>query len=164
MSVNGEQIRSFKIITLGDSGVGKTSILKIFVSGKFEHKTLSIIGFETSTKNITLKNGTKIQLRLIDTAGQENYQALSTSYIRNADGALFIFSHDSKESFNNIKRWLNSFKNNNREFDLDTEFEFPTYLVGNKCDLEHVIEDEEIEALKMKIIFMDIWTRVLKKI
>ena len=97
-----EQIRSFKIITLGDSGVGKTSILRRFVSGKFEQKTLSMLGFETSTKEIILKNGTKIQLKLIDTAGQENYLALTTSYIRNAYDVLFIFAHDSEESFNNI--------------------------------------------------------------
>ena len=117
-----QQMISFRIITLGDSGVGKTSILRRFVSGKFEQKTLSMLGFETSTKEIILKNGTKIQLKLIDTAGQENYLALTTSYIRNADGVLFIFAHDSEESFNNIKRWLNSFKDNNREFDFDTEF------------------------------------------
>ena len=141
-----EQIRSFKIITLGDSGVGKTSILRRFVSGKFEQKTLSMLGFETSTKEIILKNGTKIQLKLIDTAGQENYLALATSYIRNADGVLFIFAHNSEESFKHIKRWLDSFKDNNHEFDFDNEF--PAFLVGNKCDLEHVIDEADIEKLK----------------
>ena len=136
----------FKIITLGDSGVGKTCILRRFVTGKFEKNTLSMIGFETSSKDIVLKDGNKVTLQLIDTAGQENYHALSTTYIRNSDGVLFVFQHDSRESFNNIKKWLTSFKENNKDIDFDKEF--PAFLVGNKCDLEHTIDDFEIENLK----------------
>ena len=136
----------FKIITLGDSGVGKTCILRRFVTGKFDKNTLSMIGFESSTKEIILKDGTKVTLQLIDTAGQENYHALATTYIRNSDGVLFVFSHDSRESFNNIKNWLMSFKDNNQDIDFDKEF--PAFLVGNKCDLEHTIDDFEIENLK----------------
>ena len=136
----------FKIITLGDSGVGKTCILRRFVTGKFEKNTLSMIGFESSSKDIVLKDGTMITLQLIDTAGQENYHALATTYIRNSDGVLFVFSHDSRESFNNIKKWLESFKDNNQDIDFDKEF--PAFLVGNKCDLEHIIDDFEIENLK----------------
>ena len=138
--------RIFKIITLGDSGVGKTSILKRFVTGKFEKNTLSIIGFESLTKEIELKNGTKITLQLIDTAGQENYHSLATRYIRNADGILFVFSHDNRDSFYNIKKWLDSFQDNNRDINFDKEF--PAILVGNKCDLEHSIDDLEIQELK----------------
>ena len=136
----------FKIITLGDSGVGKTCILRRFVTGKFDKNTLSMIGFESSTKEIVLKNGNKVTLQLIDTAGQENYHALSATYIRNADGALFVFSHESRESFNNIKKWLMSFKENNQDIDFDKEF--PAFLIWNKCDLEHTIDDFEIENLK----------------
>ena len=141
-----EEKKMFKIITLGDSGVGKTCILRRFVTGKFDKNTLSMIGFESSTKEIVLKNGNKVTLQLIDTAGQENYHALATTYIRNSDGVLFVFSHDSRESFNNIKKWLTSFKENNQDIDFDKEF--PAFLVGNKCDLEHTIDDFEIENLK----------------
>ena len=143
----------FKIITLGDSGVGKTCILRRFVTGKFEKNTLSMIGFESSSKDIVLKDGTMITLQLIDTAGQENYHALATTYIRNSDGVLFVFSHDSRESFNNIKKWLESFKDNNQDIDFDKEF--PAFLVGNKCDLEHIIDDFEIENLKNEHNFYD---------
>ena len=136
----------FKIITLGDSGVGKTCILRRFVTGKFDKNTLSMIGFETSSKEIVLKDGTKVALQLIDTAGQENYHALATTYIRNSDGVWFVFSHDSRESFNNIKKWLTSFKDNNQNIDFDKEF--PAFLVGNKCDLEHTIDDFEIDNVK----------------
>ena len=136
----------FKIITLGDSGVGKTCILRRFVTGKFDKNTLSMIGFESSTKEIVLKNGNKVTLQLIDTAGQENHHAPPATHIRNADGALFVFSHESRESFNNIKKWLMSFKENNQDIDFDKEF--PAFLIGNKCDLEHTIDDFEIENLK----------------
>ena len=136
----------FKVITLGDSGVGKTSILKRFVNGKFDNKTISTIGFGTSSKDLTLKNGTKIKLKLIDTAGQENYQALAATYIKNTDAVLFVFSHDNQESFNNIKKWLDNFKENNHTIDFSKTL--PAYLVGNKCDLEHIISNEEIEEIK----------------
>ena len=74
-----EEKKMFKIITLGDSKVGKTCILRRFVTGKFDKNTLSMIGFESSTKEIVLKNGNKVTLQLIDTAGQENYHALSAT-------------------------------------------------------------------------------------
>ena len=136
----------FKIITLGDSGVGKTSIIKRFISGKFDMKTISTIGFGTFSKEITLKNGTKIKLCLIDTAGQENYQALSATYIKNTDGVLFVFAHNNKDSFINIKKWLDNFKENNKDIDFNNML--PAYLVGNKCDLEHAMDDDEIQDVK----------------
>ena len=135
-----KDIAEFKIITLGNSGVGKTSILKRFISGKFETKMIATIGYGSSSKDLTLKNGTKIRLRLIDTAGQENYQALAGNYMKNADAVFFVFSHDNKKSFNDIKIWLDNFKDSNHTIDYNKNF--PAYLVGNKCDLEHLIEEE----------------------
>jgi len=144
---NNKDDIEFKLITLGDSGVGKTSIIKRFISGKFDMKTISTIGFGNFSKEITLKNGTKIKLCLIDTAGQENYQALSATYIKNADGVLFIFAHNNRESLNNIKKWVDNFKENNKEADYFNNV-FPAYLVGNKCDLDHEMDDDEIQDVK----------------
>ena len=136
----------FKVITLGDSGVGKTSIIKKFVSGNFDIKTISTIGFGSFNKELELKNGTKIKLNLIDTAGQENYQALSATYIKNADGVLFVFAHDNRASFENVKKWLDNYKENNPNLDFNKKI--PAYLVGNKSDLVHEVDEEEIETLK----------------
>ena len=136
---------SFKIITMGNSGVGKSSIIKRFISGKFETKTISTIGFGSFNKEITLKNGTKIKLNIIDTAGQENYKALSASYIKNADGVLFVFAFDDQKSFEDIIEWIQNFKENTK---LDFSEKLPAYLVGNKCDLDLVIDKEDIEKLK----------------
>ena len=136
---------SFKIITMGNSGVGKSSIIKRFISGKFETKTISTIGFGSFNKEITLKNGTKIKLNIIDTAGQENYKALSASYIKNADGVLFVFAFNEKKTFEDISGWITNFKENSK---VDFSEKLPAYLVGNKCDLELAIDKEEIEKLK----------------
>ena len=143
-----KNIIAFKLITLGDSGVGKTSILKRFVTGRFDEKTINTIGFISSSKDISLKNGTKIRLKLIDTAGQERYQSLAKTYMKNADAVLFVFSHDKKESLDNIKKWLDNFKQNNHKIDFNETI--PAYLIGNKCDLGKVIKEEDIEAVKVE--------------
>ena len=137
---------TYTIITLADTGVGKTSILNRFSNGKFESKLISTIGFGMSSKVMTLKNGTKIRLKLIDTAGQENYQALSATYMKNADCVLFVFSLDKRQSFEDIKKWMNNLKENNHTLDYNQTFS--SYLVGNKSDLEPVINEDEIEELK----------------
>ena len=137
----------FKIITLGNTGVGKSSIIKRFISDKFEPKTISTIGFGTFNKVIELKDGTKVKLNLIDTAGQENYKALSTSYLKNADGVLFVFANDDRKSFEDIIGWIQNYKDacNN----LDFSKHLPAYLIENKIDLEGgIIEKEEIEKIK----------------
>ena len=103
----------FKLITLGDSGVGKTSLIKRFTDNTYNENTIATLGFGSSTKDFSLKDGTTIRLKLIDTMGQENYRSITTSYIKNADGVFFVFAHNNRESFDNIIKWLDDFKNNN---------------------------------------------------
>ena len=74
---------------------------------------MSTIGFLTSVKDMDLKNGTRIRLKLIDTAGQENFQSLAKTYIKNSDAVFFVFAHDNRESFDNINKWLTQFKDYN---------------------------------------------------
>ena len=120
----------FKIITLGDSGVGKTSIINRYIKGKFSDNITSNLGVNFSYKNLTFNKTQKIMLKLYDTCGQEKYRALVKSYYKNADGVLFIFGLDDKESFDNIKDWMERF---NEECKIEN---IPKVLVGNKCDLE----------------------------
>ena len=134
-----KDIEVFKIITLGDSGVGKTSIIKRFYENKFDDNTLSTIGINFSNKQITVDKKHKIILRLIDTCGQEKYRALAKSYFKNADIVLFVFSMNDKESFEKINTWMELFnENNNRE-------NIPKYLVGTKNDLEKSVEQHLID-------------------
>ena len=146
MGDDDKDIILFKVITLGDSGVGKTSIIKKFITNNFEENTMSTIGFLTSVKDMDLKNGTRIRLKLIDTAGQENFQSLAKTYIKNSDAVFFVFAHDNRESFDNINKWLTQFKDYNESINFAKSF--PAYLIGNKCDLEHEIPEEEIEKMK----------------
>ena len=137
----------YKLITLGDSSVGKTSIINRYISGKFDQKSsISTIGFGCYSKEMILKDGTKIKITLIDTAGQENYLSLSATYFKNADGVLFIFAHDDNDSFDNLSRWIKNLYDSNHE--IDSNQTFPAYLVGNKCDLEHKINEDKIEDFK----------------
>ena len=148
-----ENDNMFKIIALGDSKVGKTSIMRRFTHGIFYEENLPTIGLGFSFKKVTVKDGTKIKLKLIDTAGQEKFRSLAKSYYKNAEGVLFVFSYDDKNSFDHIEAWLNEFKEN---CDSSKE-DIPMILVGNKCDLksevidDNLIDDNLIEDLKKKI-------------
>lgn len=119
----------FKIILLGDSGVGKTSIILRFSDNSFNPDFHSTIGvdFRVSQQNI---NNKSVKLQLWDTAGQERFRNIVSSYYRVAHAALFIFDITSHESFENIRMWIGESEN----FFKDSVTKF---LVGNKSDLEH---------------------------
>ena len=134
---------SMKVITLGESGVGKTSIIKRYIHNKFDEKNLSTIGLNFSFKYIKLKDGNTINLKLIDTAGQEKYKALAKSYFKNVDAVLFVFALNSEESFNNIKNWVNLFDDNH-----NGKGDIPKYLIGNKSDQEREVREDLIEQIK----------------
>ena len=140
----------FKIITLGDSGVGKTSIIKRYVYNKFDYNTINTIGISYSFKDVILPNGQKIQLKLIDTAGQEKYKSLSKSYFKHANGVFFIFSLNDPPTFQNIEQWVKDFNDNKEDSKVICQ-----YLIGNKSDLEINVNQELIEELKEKCNIKD---------
>lgn len=142
-TTNNETEITYSLITLGNSGVGKTSVLKRLAHDKFEENMLSTIGFGLSTKMVTLKNGKQLNLKLIDTAGQEQYRALGKTYFKNSDCVLFVFSLNDKQSFEDIQTWLQTFNDANAEYDFNKLY--PAILIGNKSDLEHVVNEEEIK-------------------
>ena len=119
----------FKIITLGDSGVGKTAIINQYITGKYKD-TVSTLGITFAYKKLFINKTQKITLKLIDTCGQEKYRSLSRTYFKNVDGVLFVFGLNDKDSFDNIKIWMNYF---NEECTIK---DAPKLLVGNKSDLE----------------------------
>ena len=147
MSKKGESkdLIEFKIITLGDSGVGKTSIIKRYVYNKFDYNSINTIGISYSFKDVILPNGQKIQLKLIDTAGQEKYKSLSKSYFKHANGVFFIFSLNDPLTFANMEQWVNDFNDNKEVSNVICQ-----YLIGNKSDLEIKVNQELIEELKEK--------------
>ena len=134
----------FKIITLGESGVGKTSIFKRFAYNIFEDNVITTVGMVFSHKEIVLKNNITIKLKLMDTSGQERFRSLSKSYFKNADGVFFVFALNNDKSFEDLKNWIDEFKNNNSLSSV-----IPKYLVGNKSDLSNTnITETSIKQFK----------------
>ncbi len=135
-----EEKLTFKIITLGESGVGKTSILRRYVYNLYDDNSISTIGLSFVFKEITLKNNEKVQLKLIDTGGQEKYRALAKSYFKNADGVFFVYAIDNEDSFNNIKDWIELFNENH-----NGKEGIPQFLVESKSDLDRVVDKQKSE-------------------
>ena len=128
----------FRIITIGDSNVGKTSIIRRYIDNKFDENFIATIGLIFSFKEVILKNQKKVRLKLIDTAGQEKYKSLSKSYFKNADGVLFVFSFEDIDSFDHLKEWINSFK------ESQSKERIPCFLIGNKNDLPKKVNKDDI--------------------
>ena len=132
-------MKEFKIISLGDSGVGKSSIFRRYTENKFDEDTMSTIGLAFADKELTLQNKEKVKLKLVDTGGQERYKSLAKNYYKNADGVLFVFAHNDKDSFDHIIDWIELFDQNT------TNKEIPKFLIGNKNDLKKSDEQESFD-------------------
>ena len=137
MNKYNEKIK-FKIITIGNSGVGKTSILNRYISNTFRGELIPTVGLDFSYKVVTLENGKKVKLKLFDTAGQEKFRAFSKAYFRNTDCILFVYSVDNYQSFENITDWINFTDNHISKEDT------LLYLIENKKDLERKVGKEAI--------------------
>ena len=146
----------YKVILVGDSGVGKTCLLSMYVKGVIE-QTIPTIAVEFCTKEIELYDGTKIKVQLWDTAGQERFKSLAMTYYRKAYGILLLFDVTKKSSFNACKNYL-------EEVRLNSDRKCVIYLVGNKIDLENErqITKEEAEDFAKKENIKYIETSAIK--
>ena len=142
MANNKNAELNYSLITLGNSGVGKTSIFRRFTYNLFDESNISTIGLSFLFKDLTLNNKKKVKLRLVDTAGQEKYKSLAKSYFKNAEGVLFVFDLNNLESFNNIRDWIKLYEENNKD-----NKKIVKYLIGNKDDLESEVPKESIDEL-----------------
>jgi small GTP-binding protein len=131
-----------KLITLGDSMVGKTSLILRFLENLFTPNYLSTIGFDLKKKMVKLDNGEKIKLVIYDTAGQERFKSLSRNYIKKADGILIVYDITNKQSFINVENWIKCARE-------EITKKIPMFLVGNKSDMDdlRVINQEDGENL-----------------
>ena len=121
-----------KILTLGDSLVGKTSIVLRYSDNKFlaNQSSLSTIGIDFKIKRIN-KGGESIKVSIYDTAGQERYQNLIKNYYRGANGVLLVYDITNPTSFKKLQFWLDDLKENADKFE-----DLYICLIGNKIDLE----------------------------
>ena len=130
-----------KIIILGSSEVGKTSILNRYFNNNFSPNLLSTIGIDFKTKFFKFDEE-KVQLNFIDTAGQEKFRAISVNYLKGINGVILVFDITKRETFDLIQGWIENINQNN-------EGNIGKILLGNKLDLEDNREVLKEDAEKL---------------
>jgi len=118
----------FKLLLIGDSGVGKSCLLLRFADHTYTESYISTIGVDFKIRTITTRDEKTIKLQIWDTAGQERFRTITSSYYRGAHGIIVVYDVTDQESFNNVKQWLNEIERYACE-------KVNKLLVGNKCDL-----------------------------
>ena len=145
-----DTIVTLKIILVGDSSVGKTSLLLKYLGGGFEENYMSTIGVDFKIKSIVVNNY-NVNLKIMDTCGQERFKSLNKNFYSAADGIMFVFDVTQKLSFKSIDSWLKEPNN----FTL----KFKKILIANKIDLENIreVKKDMIEnyAKKEDMIFFE---------
>ena len=141
----------FKIVLIGDSGVGKTNLLGRYLKKEYKEETKATVGVEFGEKKYEL-NGLKIKAQIWDTAGQERYKAITSMYYKGAKGALIVFDLSSKNTFQNVEKWYNEIKKT-------ADPNINLILIGNKSDLKDKrqisTEEGENKAKEMNVAYLE---------
>jgi len=135
-----------KTILLGDSGVGKTSLLERYINNKFSLMYKATIGADFMTKEIEVRHNRLITLQLWDTAGQERFQSLGTSFYRGADCCILVYDVTIRETFENLNFWRKEFILHSGISSIEAE-NYPFVVLGNKIDkgVERAVTFKECE-------------------
>lgn len=128
-----------KILVIGESAVGKSCLLLRYTDNKFQETFMTTIGVDFKTKHLEI-DGTPVKLQIWDTAGQEKFRAITKAYYRGAHGILVVFDISRRDTFNQVKMWIDSIK------DASTDT-IDVILVGNKADLDRAVTKEEAQEL-----------------
>ncbi|KAF8528199.1 GTPase [Hysterangium stoloniferum] len=163
----------FKIVLIGDSGVGKTNLLSRFTRNEFNIESKSTIGVEFATRSINV-DGKTVKSQIWDTAGQERYRAITAAYYRGAVGALLVYDVAKHATYVNVTRWLKELRDH-------ADSNIVIMLVGNKSDLKHLravptdeakafaaenglsfIETSALDASNVEAAFQNILTEIYR--
>ena len=132
----------FKVILIGDSNVGKTTLINKYMDKNFSGEIPPTVGLENRVKTLEVR-GLKAKLQIWDTAGQEKFNSLSKNYYQNTDGILLVFDVTNRESFNNIKNWYDDVISN-------SDIKAKKLLIGNKNDMKDKIKVTADDIKKFK--------------
>ena len=133
--------KEIKVLLLGESNVGKTSIFNRFIENKYEANISSTIGVDFESKTLTYKNN-KYTIKLFDTAGQERFRSITQSYFRMGDAFFFVFDITNEHSFQSIPGWIDLVK----EVVEDPKF----IILANKDDIKDKVKISD-ETIKNKL-------------
>ena len=141
----------FKVLLIGDSGVGKSSILSRFVDEIYTDVYISTVGVDFKIKTIDLHNQI-CKIQVWDTAGQERFKSITSVYYKGANGCIIVYDITDKKTFENVYTWISELERYGPE-------KIPILLVGNKSDMEKKREVSELEgfslAKELNIEFME---------
>jgi len=141
----------FKVVLIGDSGVGKSNLLSRFTRNEFCLESKSTIGVEFATRTLQVE-GKTVKAQIWDTAGQERYRAITSAYYRGALGALLVYDVTKPTTFENVSRWLKELRDH-------ADSNIVIMLIGNKTDLKHLravsTEDAQTFAEKEGLSFIE---------
>jgi len=164
----------FKVVLIGDSGVGKSNLVLRFSRNEFNMSSKSTIGVEFATKNMVI-DGSPVKAQIWDTAGQERFRAITNAYYHGAVGALIVYDITKHLTFENVDRWLKELRDH-------THGDIVVALVGNKSDLRHLravrtdeaeefaqqhglsfIETSALDSSNVETVFKNCLTEVYRK-
>ena len=144
----GQKI-SIKLLTLGDSKIGKTSILERYVNRVFKENYLVTIGMDIRVKRLVINN-TNVDIYITDTAGEERFRSISKMSYKSADGILIGFALNDKKTFESVSYWVEQiYENKSKNPDVGL------ILFGNKCDDKDniTVKEEDINNIKTQYGF-----------
>jgi len=127
MAAQSEYDFLFKMLLIGDSGVGKSNLLSRFADDTYEESHIATIGVDFKIRTLDV-DGSKVKLQIWDTAGQERFRTITSTYYRGAHGIVVVYDVTDQESFRNVKYWM-------QEIEKYAAAGVTKLVVGNKCDL-----------------------------
>ena len=150
-TAGGNYSTTFKLLVVGDAGVGKTCLITRFVDDVFSSTSKSTIGVDFKATSVMM-DGRQVALQVWDTAGQERFRALTTSYYRGAHGVIVVYDVTEQASFDHLEQWM-------KDVDLYSGEEVTKLLIGNKDDMpaKKVVDPEQARefAKEHQMLFME---------
>lgn len=130
-----DETPQFRLVTVGEAGVGKTSIILRYTDNSFSEDYKNTIGVDFKVKELYV-NSKKVILKIWDTAGQETFRSITKQYFDNADGIFLVFDLSNRLSYANLQEWIDLISQSGNDY-------AKILLVGNKCDIDRCVSSDE---------------------